>query len=520
MKLLDNFYQQNFLLASQLPLAEKAVFEQQKVLRKLLRKAGKTAFGKAHDFEKIGRKRALRVADFQQAVPVSDYKSMRVWWDDALAGRPDMAWPGLIPFWATSSGTSEGRQKFLPVSRELMKSIYRGGTRQFMAMGGCGLPASHFSKKILCVSSSSELRWNGTSAEGYISGITAQGMPKWFEFYHKPGRRINSLDWEEKVEKIVENAPRWDVGSLVGLPNWTQIILERIVETYRLDTIHDLWPNLRVFQHSGMAFGPYRASFERLLGRPLVLFETYFASEGFFAWSDRPRNSGTGGLRLVTDGGIFFEFIPLDDSNFETDGSLKPRHNALTINELSAGTPYAMVISTNAGAWRYLLGDVVQFTNPARLELEIVGRTTTFLNLCGEHLTEANLNAAVGWLNDSFDLGIREFCIVPGRSGSLFNHHWFVGTDRPVCPDFIREKLDARLRELNEYYDFERTVSLQEVKVTCVPPSLFKKWLEMKAASQPQQKFPRVLSGRNLDFWKRLLKDECRLQLVENQFIA
>lgn len=516
MNLLDNLLPQNFLLANQSLFAEKAVFEQQKVLRKLLKKAARTAFGKAHGFDEIRRNRAATVADFRQAVPVSDYKMMRNWWDDALAGRPDVAWPGLIPFWATSSGTSEGRQKFIPVSHELMKSVYRGGTRQFMAMGRCGLPASHFSKKILCVSSSSELRWNGSSSEGYISGITAQGMPKWFEFYHKPGRRINALDWEEKVDKIVENAPRWDVGSLVGLPNWTQIILERVVETYQLDHIHDLWPNLRVFQHSGMAFGPYRASFERLLGRPLVLFETYFASEGFFGWSDRPRNSGTNGLRLVTDGGIFFEFIPFDDHHFEADGSLKNGHNALTITELKANVPYAMVISTNAGAWRYLLGDVVQFTNPARLELEIVGRTTTFLNLCGEHLTEANLNAAVGWLNDHFDLGIREFCIVPGRSGRLFSHHWFVGTNCEVCPDFIREKLDARLRELNEYYDFERTVSLKEVKVTCVPPHFFKKWLEKKAASQPQQKFPRVLSGRNLELWKELLQTENRFQLVEN----
>lgn len=213
-------------------------------------------------------------------------------------------------------------------------------------------------------------------------------------------------------------------------------------------------------------------------------------------------------MKLLTGNGIFFEFIPFDETNFCSDGSLRGGVKALTINDLQAEKPYALVISTNAGAWRYLLGDVVRFTHLGRLELEIVGRTTTFLNLCGEHLTEANLNAAVGWANDQFGAGIREFCIAPGRSGKLFAHRWFVGCDGAVCPKFLAEKLDLRLRELNEYYDFERSVSLKKVEVTVVPPVFFKKWLAQKAASQPQQKFPRVLSGKNLELWKALLAAE------------
>jgi GH3 auxin-responsive promoter len=488
--------------------AKKETYWQEWTIRRLLKKGSQTDFGKFYDFSSMRQNREYTIENYRNTVPIQTYKSLRKWWENALDGKSDITWPGEIPFWATSSGTSDGRQKHIPVTHELMKSIYRGGFMQFLAVRHADLPPKHFTKKILCISGSSKLNSIGTAEAGYISGITAQKMPKWFEFYHKPGRQINTLDWEEKVEKIVENAPKWDVGSLVGLPNWSQIVLERIIETYNLNDIHEIWPNFNVFQHSGMSFDPYRANFDRITGRSLYLFETYFASEGIFALSKRPTENGKNKMQLLTGNGIFFEFIPFDSAHFDDFGELKKSHKTLLINELEEKTMYAIVISTNAGLWRYLLGDVVQFTNLAHLELEIVGRTSTFLNTCGEHLTEANLNEAVGWLNSNFNCDIRAFSIAPEMLGNQFSHHWYLSTTGAFSANFLCQNLDARLRKMNEYYDFERSVSLKSIQLTVVPEHFFKKWLEQKASSQPQQKFPRVLNGQNLMLWKSMLESE------------
>jgi hypothetical protein len=219
----------------------------------------------------------------------------------------------------------------------------------------------------------------------------ASRLPFWFNRFYKPGVIAKERDWNTKIDKIVKKACDWDIGGISGVPAWVQILLERIIEYYGLNTIHDLWPNFRVYTHGGVNFAPYKKSFEKLMGREMFYLETYLASEGFLAYQRKQDHP----MQLVLDSGIFFEFVPFNAENFKQDGRMVEKPEVLLLDQVKEDEDYAILISTCAGAWRYLIGDTIRFTSVKDFEIVITGRTKHFLSLCGEHLSVDNMTRAI-----------------------------------------------------------------------------------------------------------------------------
>jgi len=341
---------------------------------------------------------------------------------------------------------------------------------------------------------------------GDLSGITAKKAPFWFQPFYKPGRKIaRQRNWTRKLKEVVKKAPEWDIGFIVGVPAWIQMCMEMIIEKYELNNIHDIWPNLAFFVHGGVSFQPYKKGFEKLLGRPLIYVETYLASEGFIAYQDRPNASG---MRLVTNEHIFHEFIPFDQKNFDANGDPVANPQVLTISQVEEGKEYAILISTSAGAWRYLVGDTIRFTDKKRNEIVITGRTKHYLSLVGEHLGVENMNKAIELASSDMNICIPEFTVAGIPYGNFFAHHWYVACDDNVNAETLRHKIDDYLKQLNDDYATERGHALREVFIDVLPEKTFINFMRSLGKVGGQHKFPRVLKGKMLEEWNKFLKSE------------
>jgi len=474
-----------------------------KTLRKLLRKAQITSFGEDHDFLEILRHRDP-VKSFRQLVPLHDYTSIhRKWWSRTLNGEAFVCWPGQVKYFALSSGTSEASSKYIPVTSDMLRAIQKTSIMQMLTLSKYDLPNEFYEKGILMLGGSTQLEFNGTYYEGDLSGITAGNLPFWFQHFYKPGHRISKeRNWTNKLDEIIKKAPEWDIGVICGVPAWLQILLERIIETYNLKTIHDLWPNLTVYVHGGVSFTPYAKGFEKLLARPLTYMETYLASEGFIAYQSRPDTSS---MQLVLDNGIFFEFVPFTSENFDEDSNLKPDANVLTIRDVEEGKDYALLISTCAGAWRYLIGDTIRFTSKALSEIIITGRTKHYLSICGEHLSQENMNRAIEMLEHQMNISVREFTVAGVKDEKMFAHRWYLGVDEPFDADLAAHHLDENLKILNDDYRTERLLAIQHVFVKPLPSEAFYGWMKKSGKIGGQYKFPRVLKSTKLEDWETYL---------------
>ncbi|MEO6040249.1 MAG: GH3 auxin-responsive promoter family protein, partial [Saprospiraceae bacterium] len=318
------------------------------------------------------------------------------------------------------------------------------------------------------------------------------------EHYYRPERGITGLpEWSERIGQIADAAPGWDIGSAVSNPMWMQLILEKIIERHGLRHIHELWPNFSVLVHGGVFFEPYRPTFEQLLGKPVQYIDSYMASEGFFAYQN---NFDRHAMRLLTDGGIFFEFIPFTDKNFKENGDLRTTNpEILDLSEVREGVHYALLLSTCAGAWRYLLGDTVQFTDVEQAEIRLTGRTKQFLSACGEHVSIDNLNEAVRQADLALRAGVREFTVAGVREGSTWAHHWYVACENSLVRETaFAQAVDEALCRLNDDYAVERIYALKRVKVQFLRNEVFLKWLDQRGKLNGQAKVPRVLKGAQL----------------------
>ena len=505
MALLGSILKRTIGLRKQIPQIRRinGYKQQVKVLKDLLRKAEFTSFGEHHHFSKI-----LSDADivnaFQNSVDVNDYNSIfRKWWYRSLNGEAYVCWPDRVKYFALSSGTSEASSKYIPVTKDMIRSIQKTSIRQLLSQAYYDLPDEHFEKGILMLGGSTHLNFNGTYFEGDLSGITASNIPFWFQHFYKPGKRISKeRDWNSKLDEITKNAKSWDIAIVCGVPAWIQILFERIIKHYNVNTIHDIWPNLKVYVHGGVSFVPYKKGFEKLLSKPLVYLETYLASEGFIAYQRRPDNTG---MKLVLDNGIFFEFIPFTDKNFDHDGNISSNPEVLTIKQVQENTEYALLLSTCAGAWRYLIGDTVKFTSLEHYEIAITGRTKHFLSLCGEHLSQDNMNSAIKMVADQLNIDIQEFTVTGINFENLFAHKWYIGTNNEVDANLLKDKLDNCLKNLNDDYRVERIAALKEVLVEVLPVKTFYDWMRSKGKEGGQNKFPRVLKNNHLAEWEKYL---------------
>lgn len=484
---------------------------QKQELRNLLIQCQTTRFGQAHKFQAIlstfKEPNSDFYASFTKNVPIYDYDQIYSdWWHLSKDGKRDICWPGKIKYFALSSGTSGAPSKYIPITREMVKSIRKTSVRQILTMSKYDLPASLFSKGILMLGGSTDLKKSGHYFEGDLSGITTSQIPFWFQHFYKPGKKIaKTKDWHDKLEEIVKKAPDWDIGIIVGVPAWLQILMERIIEKYNLNNIHDIWPNLQIFVHGGVSFEPYKRGFEKLLSRPLNYMETYLASEGFIAFQATPNQKS---MRLVLNNGIFYEFVPFTDSNFDEDGAMRKDAKTLKIDEVEPNKEYALLISTNAGAWRYMIGDVIKFTSIEDTEIVITGRTKLFMSLCGEHLSLDNMNKAIELVEEEMKIDIREFTLLGDRSDTLFAHHWYIGTDDDIDEDKLAQRLDHHLMNLNDDYRVERGSALKEVRISVFATEVFYKWMESQGKVGGQNKFPRVLKKEKAQLWRNFLNEQ------------
>ncbi len=480
--------------------------QQLRVLKKLLKKARFTEFGQQYRFDEIllsqhpGKK-------FQQLVPAHDYNRIyEEWWKKTLDGVPDVAWPGKIKYYALSSGTSEAASKYIPVTKDLLRSNTINYLRQLLSLLSYeDANRKAMAKGFLMLGGATDLK-KGKAGwyAGDLSGILAKKRPFWFQTFYKPGGRIAALaDWNQKLHEIVEHAKEWDIGYIVGVPAWCQMCMEMVIEHYKVKNIHEIWPNFSFFVHGGVAFEPYKKGFEKLLGKPIVYIENYLSSEGFIGYKTREHAKG---MQLIINNNIFFEFVPFDDKNFDHDGKMVDSPEAKMIHEVEEGKEYALLMSTNAGAWRYLIGDTIKFVDLDRHEVVITGRTKHFLSLVGEHLSVENMNKAIELVSEEFNISIPEYTVVGFPYQSFFAHKWYVATNDKVDAAKLAKRIDENLRLLNDDYATERDSTLKEVFLEVLPEHTFMQFMEQKGKLGSQHKFPRVMKGKMLKEW------ECFLQ--------
>jgi GH3 auxin-responsive promoter len=478
---------------------------QYRTLYKLLLKARSTKFGKHYKFIDFYNT-ANFIKEFQQNVPYHNYDSMfDGWWQRSYDGEKNIAWPGKVKYFALSSGTSGSASKHIPVTRDMIKQVKQVGLQQLLSLDNFDVNPQVYHKDILMLGGSTKLMQTGEVLEGDMSGISQRKIPKWVKFmFYKPGKLISKRPlWEDRIKLIVRKAPTWNVATICGVPAWVQIVLEQVIAYHKVQNIHEVWPNFQLYIHGGVSFEPYRESFEKLLGKPINFIETYMASEGSFGFQARPN---TNGIKLALKYNIFFEFVPFTTENFTEDGDILQTAKAQLINEVQENIDYAVVITTCAGAWRYLIGDVVQFTNTKLAELKIVGRTKQFLSLCGEHISIDNLNQAVQLTQKELNICIKEYTVFGEPHQNRFAHHWYIGTDDCSYSETqIAQTIDKHLCILNDDYAVERKSALPYLFVHKISNNVFINYLESQGKVGGMVKFPRVLKGDKIMDWKNYL---------------
>jgi len=480
---------------------EKAYRQQLRTLKKLITKAEETEYGKTYNFSKILASKTV-YRSYQQNVPLVDYGKMHEWWQKAYNGAENVTWPGKIEFFALSSGTSEGASKYIPVSQEMIRSITRAGLRQVISIARTDFPKDYLAKNYLMLGGSTSLYFNddGKTYAGDLSGITSSHVPNWFERFSKPSMDIRSeKNWHDKLERIVDEAPQWDVVMIAGVPAWIQILFEMIIKRYNLRTIHDIWPHLSVYLWGGVALEPYKKSLNGLMGKPIMYLETYLASEGFVAFQTSPNSKG---MKLNFKNGMFFEFVPFNELNFDETGNMRPNAVALSIKQVELHKEYALLLTTCSGAWRYLIGDTVKFVDLEDCEIKITGRTKHFLSVCGEHLSVDNMNKGIERLSETLNVPINEYTVKGESEDKNHIHQWYIAcNDKTVKPEEASALLDTYLCELNDDYATERKHALKEVKVKLIPSELFLNWMLEQGKYGSQSKFPRVLTDAKYKEW-------------------
>lgn len=477
----------------------KAIKWQETTLKKMLYKARNTEYGRQFGFDDILISKNP-VEEYRKRVPMVSYSQMHDLWLRQYHGEEDITWPGRSNYFALSSGTTEGASKYIPVTNDQLKAMIRASRRQLLAMAVTDVPKDFLTKDYLMLGGCTDLNFNGVSYSGDLSGIAIANIPNWFERFSRPGAEITAIrDWEEKVKRIVEEAPKWDVVMIAGAPSWMRLLFERIIKRYELSNIHEIWPNLSIYCWGAVALAPYKQSLDSMMGRPIIYMESYLASEAYIANQTRPDAEG---MRLVFRNNTYFEFVPFNDENFDSDNNLKSTATAIGLEDVVADVDYAIIITTPAGAWRYMIGDTIRFTNPDTCEIRITGRTKQFLSITGEHLSVDNMMEGLKRTAADFHTDFTEFTVKGTREGNLFAHHWYVANpNASLEAESVRKVLDQHLRDLNDDYHTERNHVLTGMYLQVLPEEVFLEFLDKHLKLGGQSKFPRVLSDNMYQLW-------------------
>lgn len=483
---------------------KKDLVSQSTTLSNLMEKAKRTALGNHYNFQSILTSQNS-VAEFQAKVPIVDYDAFYdAWLKDCMEGKKDWIWPGTIQHYALSSGTTGSPSKRIPVTNQMIRSFQKTSIAQITSLHELDLSEDFYNAHFLVVGGSSQLVNKGNYIEGDLSGI----LKKYTSFiatpFTKPPKKIAEIrNWNQKLEAMVDKAPEWNIGIVAGVPSWCILLMEKIVERYQLKSIHEIWPNFEVYVHGGVFMDPYLPRLKKVLGKEVHTLDTYLASEGYFAY--QKINSTSGGMQLILNGGVFFEFVPFNSDYFDSTGELLNPHTAFSIDEVQPNLDYAIVISTNAGLWRYMIGDLVRFTDVENREIKITGRIKQFLSLCGEHLSLDNINCAIQRVAELNDYSLAEFCLI-GDGENLY-HHWYIGVNNEKTLDAneLIHEIDQELKNNNDDYASVRKYILKDPKITLLPESTFYAFMESIGKAGSQNKFPRVLNAQQAEKWKAFI---------------
>ncbi len=468
---------------------------------KLILTAANTEFGRSHDFKNI-----TSPQQFAQNVPLQDYESLKPYIERIRKGEQNILWPSEIKWFAKSSGTTSDKSKFIPVSEESLEECHYKGGKDMVSIHCNNHPETQlFTGKSLALGGSHKTDYfsNYESYHGDVSAIIIQNLPLWAEFLRAPNISIALMDeWESKLEKMALATKDENVTSLAGVPSWMMILLKRILDVTGKKSIKEVWPNLEVYFHGGVSFNPYRQQFKNLFGSGEVDYiETYNASEGFFGIQDQMHSDE---LLLMLDYGIYYEFIPVEETG-------KLSSQAITLDQVEIDKNYAIIISTNAGLWRYSPGDTIRFTNLNPYRIKISGRTKHFINAFGEEVIVDNADQALKVACDKTNSQIREYTAGPVylENGEKGAHEWLIEFDKPPADlRYFSEILDNALKNINSDYEAKRyhSLLLQMPLVRELPDGSFYKWLKSKEKLGGQHKIPRLCNDRKIiDEMKKLL---------------
>lgn len=465
-------------------------YYQEETFNYLIWKADKTEFGKMYDFRSIDS-----IEKFQSMVPISSYEDLYPFIHRMMKGESNILWPRDVKWFAKSSGTTNEKSKYIPVSKDsLEESHFKGGKDVFVLYTDSVPESKIYTGKGLTLGGSHQVNpINDQSRVGDLSAIYIENVPFFLDLKRTPDASIALIDeFDEKIKRIAEVSINENVTSIVGVPSWNLIMLKYILETTGKDHIHEIWPNLEVFVHGGINFEPYREQYKKILPAPgMNYIETYNASEGFFAIQDDLSDSS---MLLMMDYGIFYEFIPFEDID-----KAKPR--TLTVADVEIGKVYAVVISTTGGLWRYLIGDTIEFTSLYPHKIIIKGRTKHYINAFGEELMIDNAERALKKTCDKTESIISEYTAAPKYidNESKGRHQWLIEfAKEPQSFEEFTKILDLELQKLNSDYEAKRKTgsTLDMPELIIARSGLFMDWMKKRGKLGGQNKIPRLANHR------------------------
>ena len=463
---------------------------QEEWLHSLISSAANTEWGKKYDYRSI-----LTISQFKERVPLQNYDTLKPYIERMLKGEQNILWPSDIKWFAKSSGTTSDRSKFIPVSPEALEECHFKGGKDMISIYCNNQPQTQmFTGKGLVLGGSHQINQLCEDIHcGDLSAVLIKNLPMWAEYYRTPDISIALMDnYEEKMDRMAEATIKENVTNISGVPTWTIVLAKKVLEITGKNNLLEVWPNLELYFHGAVNFAPYRAQFKELIPSPNMYYlETYNASEGFFGIQDQDNSEE---LLLMLDYGIFYEFLPIENLNDENP-------NTLTLEQVQLYKNYAIIISTNAGLWRYMIGDTIQFTSLSPFRIKITGRTKHFINAFGEELIIDNAENALIKACAATEAKIKDYtaCPIYFKGEEAGGHEWIIEFEKqPNNFEQFIDVMDVTLREINSDYDAKRfkDMALRRPKVHNAPVDTFYNWLKSRGKLGGQHKVPRLANDR------------------------
>ncbi|MDB5246123.1 MAG: hypothetical protein JWQ40_517 [Segetibacter sp.] len=462
---------------------------QYELFQDLIAAAQYTEIGRKYGFENI-----YTIKSFKEAVPIHEYDDLKPYIERTMAGEQNLLWNTPITWFAKSSGTTSDKSKFIPVSDESLEESHFQGAKDVITMYYNFNPESDLlTGKGLVIGGSHQVsKINEDTQYGDLSAVLMQNTPFWGHWLRTPELSIALLDeWETKIERLAETTIPENVTSISGVPTWTLVLIKRILEITGKQYLKEVWPNLELYIHGGVSFTPYKEQFEKLIGAPIHYIDLYNASEGFFAAQNNPDEEG---MLLFLQHGIFYEFLPVEEYG-------KPNPQTIGLDEVEIGKQYAVVISSNGGLWRYLIGDTIRFTSVAPFKIKVSGRIKHFINAFGEEVIVDNSDRAIAAACEKTGSIVNDYTAAPiyfsdhGNGG----HEWLIQFEKePADIGLFTYELDNALKNVNSDYEAKRhkDIALKMPVIRSLRKGVFEDWLKSKGKLGGQHKVPRLSNDR------------------------